>query len=229
MKVEIHSHTERFSPCSKIPPTELVLMAEASGYEALFITDHNRVWPSRDLAGLQEMCEHMRIFPAIEISLPERHDLLILGASDPAYEKMRNPEEVLARACADGLLTVIAHPFRYHAALPRYCELADALETKTCNHSRPEEIEAARSYAEAHQLAPLHSSDAHGLNFMNKFWIETMEPFSTPQEFRRLIVSRRYQNQTRPFDMPLPPPNKVATMNELAEDDRVTMSAESLG
>ena len=227
MKVEIHSHTDLYSPCSRIPPKELVCMAETSGYDVLFITDHNKVWPRRDLAALQELCERTRILPGIEISLPDRRDMLVLGADDPEYEHLRTADEVLAKACADGLLTVVAHPFRYHTSLPAYCALADALEIRTCNHSRPEAVSLAESYAESQNLAPVYSSDAHGLNFLNKFWIETHEDFFTAQEFRRLVVSGRYANRTRPFDMALPPAYKVASMDDLTEADLITLSVES--
>ncbi|MFP4172901.1 MAG: PHP domain-containing protein [Candidatus Hydrogenedentota bacterium] len=227
MKVEMHSHTDLYSPCSRIPPKELVLMAETSGYDALFITDHNKVWPRRELAALQELCERTRILPGIEISLPDSRDMLVLGAEDPEYENLRTADEVLAKACAEGLLTVIAHPFRYHTHLPDYSALADALEIKTCNHSRPEAVTLAESFAAAHKVAPVYASDAHGLNFLNKFWIETQEEFSTAQEFRRLVVAGRYANRTRPFDMALPPAYKVASMEELSEADLVTLSVES--
>lgn len=227
MKVEMHSHTDLYSPCSRIPPKELVLMAETSGYDVLFITDHNKVWPRRELAGLQELCERTRILPGIEISLPDSRDMLVLGAEDPEYENLRTADEVLAKACADGLLTVIAHPFRYHTRLPDYSTLADALEIRTCNHSRPEAVTLAESFAAAHNMAPVYASDAHGLNFLNKFWIETQEGFSTAQEFRHLVVAGRYANRTRPFDMALPPAYKVASMEELSEADLVTLSVES--
>lgn len=224
MKVEIHSHTGLYSSCSNIPPKELVAMADASGYDALFLTEHNRVWPARELAGLREMCEHVHLFPGIEISFSDRVDLLVLGAENPVYESLRSPNEVLAQATADGFLTVIAHPFRYLKQIPGYCALADALEIHTCNHSAPEHLEAARRYAVAHSMAEVYSSDAHGLNFMNKYWIETHSPFTTPREFRRLIVSGHYENRTREFDMPLPPPYKAATLDELSEEDMMALS-----
>jgi predicted metal-dependent phosphoesterase TrpH len=226
MKVEIHSHTDIYSPCSKIPPRELVAMAEASGYDAIFITEHNRVWPGRDLAELREMCESLHIFGGIEISLPERLDLIVLGAEDPIFETLRTPQEVLAQACAQGLLTVLAHPFRFNDSLPDFCRLVDALETRTCNHSVPEQLEAAHEFAQRYHLAEVHSSDAHGLNFMNKFWIETRVPFRTPQDFRNLILSGHYENKQREFEMPLPPPWKVSTMADLSDEDVQALSVQ---
>jgi len=224
MKVEIHSHTDLYSPCSRIPPKELVAMADASGYDALFITEHHRVWSPRELAGLRELAEHVRIFPGIEISFPDRVDVLVLGAQDKKYESLRTPSEVLAQATADGFLTVIAHPFRFLKEIPTYCALVDAIESCTCNHSEPEHLELARRYGVEHALAEVYSSDAHGLNFMNKFWIETQSVFTTPQEFRQLIMSGHYSNRSREFDMPLPPPYKAVTMDELTEEDAMALT-----
>lgn len=223
MKVEIHAHTEKYSPCSMIPPRELVLMAEASGYDALFITEHARVWSARELAGLREMCERVHIFPGIEISCGDGVDLLVLGADDPVYETLTAPNEIFAQACADGYLTVLAHPFRWLDQVPEFCALADAIEAQTCNHGIPEQVERARRYAEEHNMAALNASDAHGLNFMNKFWVETDTTFDTPQEFRRLILSGHYRNHARSFDMPLPPPFKAAEMSELTEEDLMAL------
>ena len=226
MKVEIHAHTDRYSSCSRIVPAELVAMAEAAGYEALFVTDHGKVWSPHDLAELREHCNHLRIFPGIEIALPEGQDLLVLGADNPIYESLHTPSEVLAQACADDYLTVLAHPFRWDSVLPEYCSLLDASEVLTCNHPLPGQAAQASAYAREHNMAPVYASDAHGLNFMNRFWLETEAAFETPQEFRRLILAGRYENQRRSSDAPLPPPNKVATMTGLAEEDLVALYAQ---
>lgn len=204
-------------------------MAEAGGYDAIFITEHNRVWPRHDLAEMREMCENLRIFGGIEISLPFRHDVLVLGAEDPIYETLSTPEDVLAQACADGLLTVLAHPFRFHEELPGFCGLVDAIEVCTCNHSDPKHLEAARMYARRHRLAEVYSSDAHGLNFMNKFWIESRDAFRTPQDFRHIVLSGHFENCTRDFEMPLPPPTKVSHMGDLSDEDLLALSVQPTG
>ena len=61
MKVEVHSHTNLHSPCSEIPPRELVAMAEASDYDALFITDHNTIWSKREMASVREYCTSLKV------------------------------------------------------------------------------------------------------------------------------------------------------------------------
>lgn len=221
MKVELHAHTNLYSGCSRIPPRELIAMAEASGYDAIFLTDHGKVWPPHELETLRALSGRVRIFPGVEISLPEGQDILILGADNPIYESLTSANEILAQACADGYLTVLAHPFRWDDTVAEYCTLLDAIEILTCNHPLEKQAETARAYADAHHLAPVYASDAHGLNFMNRFWIETSEPFETVQDLRRLIISGRYENCSRGTDAILPPLHKAASMDELAEDDLV--------
>ncbi|HNV22950.1 MAG TPA: PHP domain-containing protein [Candidatus Hydrogenedentes bacterium] len=222
-KVETHAHTAKYSVCSRIPPRELIAMADASGYDALFLTEHDRVWSKSEIAGLQELAERVRLFPGIEITLTDEVHVLVLGAHEPVYERLKTPSDVFGQACVDGFLTVVAHPFRWSSVLPEYCRLADAVEVLTCNHGLEDHAAAARAYARAQHMAELHASDAHGLNFMNKFWLETSEPFDSPQEFRRLILAGRYANHTREFEMPLPPPEKVASMSDLTEEDQLAL------
>lgn len=223
MKVEIHCHTDRYSPCSQIPPRELVAMAEASGYDALFITDHHKVWDPTELAALQEQSSRVRLFSGIEITLADRVDILVLGANDPIYETLKTPDAVFAQAAVDGYATIVAHPFRWMDELPPYCALADAVETRTCNHGQENWIQSALRYSMEHHMTTVYSSDAHGLNFMNKFWIETFDTFETPQDFRRAIVSEKFSNRSRDFAMALPPPTKVASMNDLSDEDQTAL------
>ena len=219
MKVELHCHTNAHSLCSRMSPAELVAMAEACGYDAIFLTDHGKIWADRDCAGLRELCSRVRIFPGIEIALPDGYDLLVLGAGNPLYESLVTPSEVLAQACADGYLTVLAHPFRRHDTLPEYAQLVDAIEVRSCNHPLSSQADAAQAYARDHNIAEIHAGDAHGLNFLDKFWIETAEPFETPQDLRRQILLGNYENRSREIEGPLPPDYKAATMAELSGED----------
>jgi predicted metal-dependent phosphoesterase TrpH len=198
-------------------------MAEASGYDALFITDHGRVWSERELAALTEMCTRVRVLPGIEISLPDGQDLLVLGADNPVYESMTTPSEVLAQACADGYLTIIARPYRDRDVLSDYCALADAVETLTCTQPDPEQVKRACEYAQARNMAELYASDALGLNYMNKFWIETAAGFETAQEFRHLVLARQYRNNRREVAEPLPPTHKAASIAELSDADMMEL------
>lgn len=220
MKVDVHTHTEPYTNASSIPPVELILMAEASGYDAIFLAERNRVWSTRDLAGLSELCERVQLFPAIEVTFDDGPDVLVLGAADPDYESLRTQSELLARACADGYMTVISNPdFVDGQDLPAIYNLADAIEVFSCSHYQSDRVDAARAYAERHTINPLYASNAYGLNYLNKFWVETEQDFRTPQEFRRAILAGRYSNRTRTFRGAVPPVYKAASMADLTEDD----------
>ncbi|MCC6793846.1 MAG: PHP domain-containing protein [Candidatus Hydrogenedentes bacterium] len=223
MKVDIHCRTERFSPGSRIVPKELIQMAEAAGYDAVFLTDRGKVWSAREIAALNEMCDRLRILPGIEIALPEDLNLLVLGADNPVYEAMTSPSEVFAQACADGYLTVIVQARPSTAALPGYCALADAVETVTCVRPDPKQTAGLRAYGEARRMAELYASDAEGLNYLNRYWVETQEPFATAQEFRNIMLARRYENHSRENVEVLPPDYKAATLAELAEPDMMAL------
>jgi hypothetical protein len=220
MKVEIHCHTNIHSACSTIPPHELVNMAEASGYDALFITDHRKVWSKRALAELREYSSSVRIFGGIEVTFDSGIDVLVLGPEDEKYESLDTPDQLFAQACADGFATVVAHPFRWVDQLPEFCRLADGIEIRTCNHPEDDQAAIAVEYAKKHRLAELYASDAHGLNFMNRYWIETEDAFEDPLAFRRQLLSRRYRNQMREEALTRPPLYKASTMEELSEEDR---------
>ena len=223
MKVDIHCRTERFSPGSRIVPKELIQMAEAAGYDAVFLTDCGKVWSAREIAALNEMCDRLRILPGIEIALSEGLNLLVLGADNPVYEAMTSPSEVFAQACADGYLTVIVQDREPTAALPEYCALADAVEMVTCQQPDPKLTAALRAYGDAHRMAELYGSAAEGLNYLNRHWVETQGPFATAQEFRNIVLARRYENRSREHVEAVPPDYKAATLAELAEPDMMAL------
>lgn len=198
-------------------------MAEAAGYDAVFLTDRGKVWSAREIAALNEMCDRLRILPGIEIALPEGLDLLVLGADNPVYEAMTSPSEVFAQACADGYLTVIVQNRVSTTALPGYCALADAVETVTSNQPDPANRTGLRAYGEARRMAELYAADAEGLNYLNRHWVETQETFATAQEFRNIVLARRYENRSRESVETTPPDYKAATFAELAEPDMMAL------
>lgn len=223
MKVDIHCRTERYSPGSKIAPKELIQMAEAAGYDAVFLTDRGKVWSARELASMNEMCDRLRILPGIEISLPDGMDILVLGADNAVYESLTSPSEVFAQACADGYLTVIVQSGTCAPSLPDYCALADAVETVTSRRPEPAQTTALREYGASRQMAELHGSEAEGLNYLNRHWVETLEPFATPQEFRNIVLARRYENRSRDSAGPIALGQKASTLAELSEADMMAL------
>jgi hypothetical protein len=218
MKVELHSLTTRYSAASAIPPRELIAMAEASGYDAVFLTERNAVWPRMELAGLRELCDSVRLFPGIEVELDDGCELLVLGAEDPEYADLRAPAEVLSRAAKDGFLTVLVHPYTHDGKWPEYASLVDAIETQTASLPEAGAADSAEAFAAERGLAAVYTGDAQGVNYLNRFWIETETRFDTPQELRSLVVGGRYSNRMRESDESVPPAFKAANIDQLSPE-----------
>jgi len=198
MKVELHCHTSRYSACARATPAEMMERLARLDYEAVFLTEHDAVWSDWELDQLRAGHPRVRIFPGVELSVGCEHvlHLLVLGTTDRAYLEIRDAGEVLRRAREQGHLTVLAHPFRWPGAAEMLQAglLPDALEYRTCNHdSRCARMaeEAARRY----DLPLVNAGDAHGVDFLDRFWIETDRPLVRGDDVRDIILGGAYRNR----------------------------------
>ena len=202
MKVELHLHTSRYSGCATATPVELMRRLIETGYEAVYITEHDAVWSAREIARLQAEFPAIRIFPGVELSLGEAvmplQHLLVLGTTDRTYLKIHDPAELLEMARSAGHLTVLAHPCRWEGGAAMLDEglLPDAIELHTCNHDRYAASQA-RILSEKLGLRLVNSGDTHGLGFLNRFWIETARPIGQAEEVRSIILEGAYDNRSR--------------------------------
>lgn len=197
MKVELHLHTNRYSRCASATPGEFMDRLIRTGYEAVYITEHDAVWSEWEIAQLQQGYPGMRIFPGVELSLSgdSLQHLVVLGTTDAAYLFLDDPAEILAKARAEGHLTILAHPFRWEGAA-RILDLGlrpDVLEHRTGNHSA---AEAARAEAVAENLGLrlVNAGDSHGLGSLNRFWIETDHSLKKANDIRRIVLNEAYVN-----------------------------------
>lgn len=197
MKIELHCHTSRYSGCAVSTPHEMMAALLAAGYGAVFITEHDAVWSDWELANLQAEFPAIRIFPGVELSFgtDTAEHLLVLGSHDERYTKLAAAEEVLAKARAEGHLTVLAHPFRWKGGdkMLQSGLLPDAIEHLTCNQG-PQHAEIAAETAGRLKLPMVNADDAHSVEMVSQYWIETDRPAETPADIRRIIVEGAYKN-----------------------------------
>jgi len=196
MKVELHLHTSRYSACSVDTPETLMRELIDAGYDAVYITEHDEVWPQAELDELQEAFPEIRIFPGVELSLgihASMH-LVVLGATDPDYVSMRYDQaSALEKAQSHGNLTILAHPFRWRggAALLDRWHLPDALEYRTCNHDAQM---GEKTLKEARRLGirMVNTGDIHSRRMINRFWINTHVPIVEANDIHDIIVNGQY-------------------------------------
>jgi hypothetical protein len=196
MKVELHLHTSRYSACSIDTPETLMRELIDTGYEAVYITEHDAVWRPDELDELQEAFPEIRIFPGVELSLGTHASMhmLVLGTTDPDYAALRYDQATaIEKAQSHGNLTVLAHPYRWAggAAILDRWQVPDAIEHRTCNHNA---IMGERSCNEAARLGIrlVNCGDVHASQMVNRFWIETHVPLVNANDIHDIIINGQY-------------------------------------
>lgn len=196
MKVELHLHTSRYSACARHSPEELLSRLIKASYEAVYLTEHDAVWPDRELAVLQEAFPRIRVFPGVELTVGEvwsGQHLLVLGTCDPTYLEVRDPSELLAKARSEGHLTILAHPLRWQdsASMLWAGHLPDALECQTCNHD-DYRARIVLSAAKHLGLPLVNAGDVHRLEHVDRYWIETAHPIDRRTDIRTIVRGNQY-------------------------------------
>ncbi len=203
MKVELHLHTHRYSPCARLTPAEAMERLIATGYDAVYLTEHNAVWSDWEVAHLAEQFPDIRIFPGVEVAInPSSTEgfqhLLVLGTHDACYiELAEKPADLLAKARNEGCLTVLAHPYRWSTAA-RMLDAGrrpDAIEGLTCNHEPAMAQRAMLTSAEM-GIPLVHAGDVHAMDFIDRYWIETDRPIDQATDIREIILGGHYRNCT---------------------------------
>lgn len=198
MKVELHCHTSQRSLCATHPVEEMLRRLVELNYDAVFLTDHDAVWPAEEIDSLREAFPEIAIHPGLERTLPNAQGfghLLILGTDDRTFLDLAEPGDLLARARRMGCPTILAHPSRWQGAGQLLADgfFPDAVEYRTPNHS-PLQGTMTRVSAKRACLRMVNTGDAHGLGYLGRFWIETHQPFQSPQDLRRVLLEGLYDN-----------------------------------
>ncbi len=198
MKIELHCHTTRYSGCAMASPEELLTEASRLGYEALFFTEHDTVWPERKLRALRKRFPGIGVFGGVEVTLITGEHLLVLGTSDAEFTRLGDrPGDLLSKARQAGCLTVLAHPFRWQGAhdLLLNGRRPDAMEYLSCNHQG---ASAADSLALAGELSlpVVNAGDVHDLDMLGQCWIQSDRPIETNGDIREVVVNGAYRLMT---------------------------------
>jgi len=197
VKVELHCHTSRYSACAVASPREMLAAYAAAGFGAVYLTEHDAVWSAAELDELRAAWPKLQVFGGLEREIRNRNcqHVLVLGTSDSAYLSIGDEAELIARARAEGHLTVLAHPCRWPGADAMLDAgiLPDALEARSGNQDaemgRLSERTAARL-----GLRAVNAADAHRTEAAGTFWIETDRPMRLADDIRQIVLAGAYRN-----------------------------------
>ena len=82
MKFDLHIHTRRYSPDAVTNPYELVHAALAAGLDGIVITEHDWLWPERELEELRAAAPQLVILAGVEVT-GRGGDVLCYGVTNP--------------------------------------------------------------------------------------------------------------------------------------------------
>jgi predicted metal-dependent phosphoesterase TrpH len=164
MKFDLHMHTTRHSPDSRMDPFAMCRRAEVTGLDGVVITEHDWLWTEEELTELRREHPGLVILAGIEVSAREGH-FLVYGVSNPfALPHGIGVSELCREVHRQGGAVVAAHPYRWRQPfddiLAQQRPELDGLELMTNNMDE----ECRRRAAQINKrlgLCGLGSSDAH--------------------------------------------------------------------
>ncbi|MDC7223497.1 MAG: PHP-associated domain-containing protein [Spirochaetales bacterium] len=113
VKIDLHIHTSRYSPCSSISVEELALLAPLSGLDGVVITEHNFQWSSAEKEEFQSRLGKVRLYCAMEADVKEGHFLVIGGEIRERWDRNRSLADLVAFAADQEAALIWAHPGRF--------------------------------------------------------------------------------------------------------------------
>lgn len=180
LKIDLHVHTAKYSPCAEcLQPADLLAAAARAGLAGVVVTDHDVLWAAEEVVPLQQKVPEVRLYRGTECTVQGAH-LVVIGLDDAAHLYRGMPfRAAMEIVRASGAAAILAHPFRGSdlAGLP--ISLVHAVEVASTSFTA---AEAVRAWRLARRLGKpaVAGSDAHALSLVG--WAWTSFPFLPEDE-----------------------------------------------
>jgi predicted metal-dependent phosphoesterase TrpH len=165
MKFDLHMHTRRYSPDSVTDPFDLLKAALAAGLDGIVITEHDRLWPEKELDELRAAAPGLVVLNGVEVT-GTGGDVLCYGVTDAsALPRGIGWPELCREVHRQGGVAVAAHPNRWGQPFEEIVreqrpEL-DGIEVMSNNMDADLRGRAAELLAKFPHFAQLGNSDSH--------------------------------------------------------------------
>jgi predicted metal-dependent phosphoesterase TrpH len=194
MKFDLHMHTTRHSPDSRMDPFGMCRRAEAIGLDGVVITEHDWLWTEDELNELRRDHPGLVILGGVEVSAREGH-FLTYGVSNPfALPRGIGVSDLCREVHRQGGAIVAAHPYRWRQpfdeVLAQHRPDLDGLELMTNNMDE----DCRRRAAFVHKrlgLCGLGSSDAHDEDVLGYCYTEFQAQIRHAADLVEAIRSRK--------------------------------------
>lgn len=189
MKVDLHVHTSKHSPCGVSSPAEMVGAAIASGLDAIVLAEHDYMWGEGELADLQGRFPGIKIFAGIEVSIDAAEHIVVIGVPDrQLFSPFMAPADLAAAVERHQGAAILAHPFRWGPSVGReILEIRlDAVELYS-NSIRNYMQQPIRDLLQTLQLPCVASSDGHHTMQLGLYAIELQQPAKDEKDLAGMI------------------------------------------
>lgn len=186
MILDLHTHTERYSPCSQISLEHLIL-AEMNIVDGIAITDHDHLISNEETESLTKKYG-LLVLPGVEISADGIYaQILAFGIKKEIMPDL-GVEETIAKIHEQRGVAIAVHPYRYVNTLDqKMLENIDAIETLTPNCT-PEQNMKAQEIALKWKLPQIGSSDVHTLSMVGSYATRFPSQIQNMDDLKRCVI-----------------------------------------
>lgn len=110
MKVDLHIHTNRLSPDSRLDPEAAIIKARELGIDGVCFTEHDRAWALPDIEQLSNKYD-FPVFRGVEVMIKEGGEILVFGLNIN-FTTVIDINELRRLSRESDAFMIAAHPFR---------------------------------------------------------------------------------------------------------------------
>ncbi|MGD9890477.1 MAG: CehA/McbA family metallohydrolase [Dehalococcoidia bacterium] len=162
MLIDLHCHTSTYSACSSLSPETLFEAAQRAGLDAVCLTEHDRLWPSEELAEIAAVFDIV-VLRGMEVTTELGH-VLVYGL-DALPSGSFLSASLIAAVRQAGAFAVLAHPARsgqIPVAAHQAAALFDTVEVLNGSDG-PDQNRSAEALAQITRRPGIAGSDCHSV------------------------------------------------------------------
>jgi hypothetical protein len=110
LKVDLHIHTSKLSPDSRLDPETAIQQAISMGLDGVCFTEHDRAWELPDINDLSSKYG-FPVFRGVEVMIKEGGEILVFGLP-MNFTTVIDIQTLHGLAADAGAFMIAAHPFR---------------------------------------------------------------------------------------------------------------------
>lgn len=205
MIIDLHFHTQQYSPCSHIEMEEGIKQAKAIGLDGICITDHDNNESVKYVKDLERKYG-LIVIAGVEI-LTYEGDILCFGI-DKVPEKKLHAQELIELVNEKGGASISAHPFRNNGRglgdKVKEVKGLSAVEIFNGNTSSENNLKALK-LANKLKIPCIGASDAHKLQNIGKYATKFSKHITNEKDLITAIKSGEvvpvyYDNTNKKFN-----------------------------